>query len=347
MATNRLTHLLGVPEPILLGAFGGVSSVELTATVSDLGGLGSYGLYGYDADRITETITSLRAATSAPFAVNLWVPTGDEVHPSNVDLAPARAAAKLLFDEVGLPLPDAPEKFLPDFDTQIEAILEAAPPVVSFVFGLPDPSVMDRLKTVGIRVLGTATTVAEAVHLAEHGADAIIATGSEAGGHRVSFLRPAEDSLVGAFALVPQVVDAVEVPVVAAGGIADRRGVAAALALGADGVLVGTAFLRTRQSAASQAHRQAIAAAGDTGTILTTAMSGRLSRGVPNRAVEVLSEARQIAPFPAQNWLTGQFRAVANREGIGTLQSLWVGQGAGLTRYAETAEVLAELRAGL
>src|SRR5699024_5496870 len=112
----------------------------------------------------------------------------------------------------------------------------------------------------GIRVLGTATTVAEAVHLAEHGADAIIATGSEAGGHRVSFLRPAEDSLVGTFVLVPQVVDAVEVPVVAAGGIADRRGVAAALALGADGVLVGTAFLRTRQSAASQAHRQAIAA---------------------------------------------------------------------------------------
>ena len=347
MSRNQLTDLLDIGEPILIGAFGGVSSVELTATVSDLGGLGSYGLYGYDADRIAETVAALRAATSAPFAVNLWVPTGDEVRPSDVELGPALAAAQPLFDDVDLPLPDPPQAFLPDFDAQIEAVLEAAPPVVSFVFGLPDRSVMDRLQAAGIRVLGTATTVAEAVHLAEHGADAIIATGSEAGGHRVSFLRPAEDSLVGTFVLVPQVVDAVEVPVVAAGGIADRRGVAAALALGADGVLVGTAFLRTRQSAASQAHRQAIAAAGDTGTILTTAMSGRLSRGVPNRAVEVLSEARQIAPFPAQNWLTGQFRAVANREGIGTLQSLWVGQGAGLTRYAETAEVFAELRAGL
>ena len=347
MTGNRLTALLGTEVPIVLGAFGGVSSVELTAEVSRLGGLGSYGLYGYDAERIATTIAALREATSAPFAVNLWVPTGDELRPAEVDLDPALAAAQPLFDAVGLPQPDPPEAFLPDFDAQIEAVLEARPPVVSFVFGLPEPDVLDRLRDAGIRILGTATTVDEAVHLADRGADAVIATGLEAGGHRVSFLRPAEESLIGAFALVPQVRDAVDVPVVAAGGIADRRGVAAALALGADGVLVGTAFLRTRQSAASEAHRRAIADAGAAGTVLTRAMSGRLSRGVRNRAVEVLERGGQVAPFPAQNWMTGQFRAVANRDGIGELQSLWVGQGAGLTQYTEAAEVFAELRAGL
>ncbi|WP_147916993.1 NAD(P)H-dependent flavin oxidoreductase [Ruania zhangjianzhongii] len=347
MTRQRLTDLLGVQVPIALGAFGGVSSVELTAQVSRLGGLGSYGLYGYDAARISETIGALRAATTEPFAVNLWVPTGDEVRPEDVDLDPALAAAEPLFDTVGVPRPQLPAAFLPDFGAQIAAVIEARPPVVSFVFGLPEPAVMNRLQKAGIRVLGTATTVEEAVHVARGGADAIIATGLEAGGHRVSFLRPAEESLVGTFALVPQVVDAVDVPVLAAGGIADRRGVAAARALGAEGVLVGTAFLRTRQSAASNAHRQAIADAGAAGTVLTRAMSGRLSRGVRNRAVEVLESGGQVAPFPAQNWLTGQFRAVANREGIGELQSLWVGQGAGLARYADAAEVFAELRAGL
>lgn len=347
MTSHRLTDLLGTEVPIVLGAFGGVSSVELTAEVSRLGGLGSYGLYGYDGDRIAQTIAALREATTAPFAVNLWVPTGDEVRPEEVDLGPALAAAEPLFDAVGVPLPGPPASFLPDFSQQIEAVLEARPPVISFVFGLPDAGVMDRLHDAGIRVLGTATTVEEAVHLARGGADVVIATGLEAGGHRISFLRPAEESLIGTFALVPQVRDAVDVPVLAAGGIADRRGVAAALALGADGVLVGTAFLRTRQSAASEAHRQAIAGAGDDGTVLTRAMSGRLSRGVRNRAVELLEAAGQVAPFPAQNWLTGQFRAVANREGIGELQSLWVGQGAGLTRHTDAAEVFAELRAGL
>src|SRR5699024_12600930 len=121
MTSKRLTRLLGIREPILLGAFGGVSSVELTATVSTLGGLGSYGLYGYDADRITETITSLRAATSAPFAVNLWVPTGDEVHPSHVELGPALAAAQPLFDDVALPLPAPPPAFLPAFAARVAA----------------------------------------------------------------------------------------------------------------------------------------------------------------------------------------------------------------------------------
>lgn len=346
MATP-LRDLFGIDAPIVLGPFGGLSSIELTATVSEAGGLGSYGLYGYSADRISDTIAALRSATARPFAVNLWLPTGDEVTPADVDLHPAVEAAAPLFDELGLGHPAAPLEFLPDVDAQVTAVLDAAPAVLSVVFGVPSDRLVAAAHSRGICLIGTATTVAEAVALDAAGVDAVVATGAEAGGHRVSFLRPAEQSLVGTFALVPQVVDAVRVPVIAAGGIADRRGVAAAFALGASGVQVGSAFLRTRQSAATAAHREALAAATDTGTVLTRAMSGRLARGIPNRAMRTLETAGVIAPFPAQNWLTGQFRAEAGRRGEGELVSLWAGQAAGLAPSDDAGEVFAELAAGV
>lgn len=346
MATT-LQDLFGIDAPIVLGPFGGLSSVELTAAVSDAGGLGSYGLYGYSADRISDTVAALRSATSRPFAVNLWLPTGDEVTPGEVDLGPAIDAASPLFEELGLARPQPPIEFLPDVDSQLTAVLDAAPAVLSVVFGAPSERVVHAAHSRGIRIIGTATTVAEAVALDAAGVDAVVATGAEAGGHRVSFLRPAEQSLVGTFALVPQVVDAVGVPVIAAGGIADRRGVAAALALGASGVQVGSAFLRTRQSAATESHRRALSVAADTGTVLTRAMSGRLARGIPNRAMRTLETAGVIAPFPAQNWVTGQFRAEAGRRGAGELVSLWAGQAAGLSTRDDAADVFAELAAGL
>lgn len=346
MATT-LQDLFGIDAPIVLGPFGGLSSVELTAAVSDAGGLGSYGLYGYDADRISDAIAALHSATSRPFAVNLWLPTGDEVTPAEVDLGPAIEAVAPLFDELGLAHPTPPIEFLPDLDSQLTAVLDAAPAALSVVFGVPSEKLLAAAHSRGIRVIGTATTVAEAVALGAAGVDAIVATGAEAGGHRVSFLRPAEQSLVGTFALVPQVVDAVEVPVIAAGGIADRRGVAAAFALGAAGVQVGSAFLRTRQSAATDAHRQAIQGAADTATVLTRAMSGRPARGIPNRAMRTIETSGVIAPFPAQNWLTGQFRAEAGRRGDGDLVSLWAGQAAGLSTSDDATEVFAELAEGL
>jgi nitronate monooxygenase len=163
----------------------------------------------------------------------------------------------------------------------------------------------------------------------------------------VSFLRPAEESLVGTFALVPQVVDAVGIPVVAAGGIADRRGVAAALALGASGVQVGTAFLATRESAANDAHRAAIRSTAAEETVLTRAMSGRLARGARNRAVRAIEASGTIAPFPMQNWLTGKFRAAAGEQNLGELQSLWLGQASSLAMLDTADEVFAELLAGL
>ncbi len=344
---SRLVDLLGIDEPIVLGAFGGLSSVDLTATVSNLGGLGSYGLYGYDAGRIADVVAALRRATSRPFALNAWLPTGDEVSPGEVDLDPFRHALAGLYEQVGVAPAPEPARYLPDSDEQVAAMLAARPAAVSFVYGVPAPAIVTAAHAAGVAVIGTATTVAEAVALADGGCDVVVASGAEAAGHRVSFLRAAEDSLVGTFALVPQVVDAVDVPVVAAGGIADRRGVAAAFALGAAGVLVGTAFLATRESAAAPSYRAAIRAAAADETVLTRVMSGRLSRGLPNRATAAIDRAGLVAPFPAQNWLTGAFRAEAARRDRADLVSLWVGQAAALACFDDAAEVMAELVAGV
>ncbi|MDF2573504.1 MAG: ncd2 [Agromyces sp.] len=342
-----LAELLGIEHPIVLGPFGGLSSIELTAAVSERGGLGSYGLYGYDPVRIHETAAALRAATDRPFALNLWVPHDEVEQVPAEEFQRYARALQPFFDELGLEVPERPDRYLPPFEEQMDAVLEARPAVVSFVFGVPPRTVIDAAHERGIVVVGTATTVDEAVALERGGVDAVVATGPEAGGHRVSFLRRAEESLVGIFALVPQVADAVDVPVIAAGGIADRRGVAAAFALGASGVQVGTAFMRTEQSATTDAHRLAITQARSHGTVLTRSMSGRLARGIPNRAMRTIEAGGVIAPFPVQNWLTGRFRAEAVRRGIGELQSLWAGQAAALARESDADAVFDELAAGL
>ncbi|GAC1371142.1 MAG: nitronate monooxygenase family protein [Pseudarthrobacter sp.] len=344
---NRLTELFGIEVPVVLGPFGGASSVELTAAVSDGGGLGSYGLYGYTADAILDTADQLRAATSKPFALNLWIPTGDETTSlPQEDFDNYVETLKPYFEEVGLPLPEMPSRYMPDHDEQVAATLEANPAVVSFVFGVPAPEIVEEAHRRGIVLVGTATTAAEAVALEAGGVDAVVASGTESGGHRVSFLKPAEESLMGTFALVPQVVDAIKIPVIAAGGIVDRRGYAAARALGADAVQVGTAFLATRESAAVPAYRAILHSPAAHETVLTRVLSGRLARGIPNRIIRELSEVAATAPFPAQNWLTGRFRPQAATQGNTELMSLWAGQGAALIRHESAADVLAELLAG-
>lgn len=345
--THRLSGLLRTELPIVLGPFGGLSSVDLTAAVSNGGGLGSYGLYGYTADRIRETDALLRAVTDRPYALNLWLPTGTERDPTPREYDHARAAVAGFFTELDLPLPEHPTATCPASRSRSRPFwlsphrLSASSTECRPRTSSPAPT------TAGSAIIATATTVDEAIALQAGGVDAIVATGAEAAGHRVSFLEPAEQSLVGTFALVPQVADAVTVPVIAAGGIADRRGVAAAIALGADGVQVGTAFLRTRQSAANDAHRYAITHTAAHGSVLTTAMSGRLARGAPNRAIRTIEAAGSIAPFPAQNWLTGRFRTTASRRELGDLQSLWLGQASPLAHHEDAELLLAELARGL
>lgn len=344
---QQVTQVLGIQHPVVLGPFGGLSSASLVAAVSECGGLGSYGLYGYDPARIAQTARDLRQRTAKPFALNLWLATGDEVTPGQVDIGPAATAMASLFAAVGVEAPEPPERFLPDVDAQLDAALQARPAVLSLVYGVPPAWVVERARAQGTRVLGTATTVTEALALEDSGVDVIVASGAEAAGHRVSFLADAERSLVGTVALVPEVADAVRVPVLAAGGIGDRRGVAAAFALGAQGVVVGTAFLVSTQSAAPPSYREAILLARGHDTVLTRAMSGRLSRGLPQRAVRDIEGTGAILPFPAQNWLTGAFRRAASAQDRAELMSLWVGQGAPMVREASAQQVFAELLEGV
>lgn len=349
----NLTSRLGIDVPVVLGPFGGLSSVELTAAVSASGGLGSFGLYGFGADRIHATVAELRARTDRPFALNLWLPhrEPEERDPADFDRAEfdrALSGMAELFAEAGVRPPEWPVAPLPGFDEQVEAALEARPAALSFVFGVPSPDVIAQAHARGILVIGAATTVAEARALEAGGVDAVVASGSEAAGHRPSFLLESERSLVGGLSLIPQVVDAVGIPVIAAGGIADRRGVAAAFALGASAVQAGTVFLAATQSAAPAVHRERIRTALANDTVLTRAMSGRVARGLPNRAVRSIEHSGAAASFPLQNILTGVFRRAAQADGgRPELLSLWMGQSAGLSRLDDAADVFAELAAGV
>lgn len=344
--STSFTRLVGIDVPVMLGAFGGASSSELVAAVSNAGGLGSYGLYGLPAERIREVAADLRSRTDRPFVLNLWLPL--DGHEQDIP-TPEQFAAYLrplmrYFDELGLPTPTVPARFLPTFDEQLDAVIEARPAAVSFVFGVPAEAVLQRCRQAGIVTIGTATTPDEARLLAAAGVDAIIATGMEAAGHRVSFLRAPEESLIGTMALVPRVVDAVDVPVIAAGGIGDGRGVAAALTLGADAALLGTAFLACDESAASTAHRVRLWGEEAETTVVTRAFSGRAARGIPNRMSRELGPSGEgLAPFPVQGWLAGRIKAEAVRREDPELMSLWAGQGAPLIRHHRAADVVAAI----
>ncbi|CCH34720.1 DUF561 domain-containing protein [Actinosynnema sp. NPDC047251] len=337
----RLAELLGIEHPIIQGPFGGgLSSVALAATVSDAGGLGSFGAHHLEPDAITEVVRDLRGATGKPFAVNLWVPQATEREP--VDLAPHIARVEPLYRRFGLEPPR--DVVVPGFTDQADALLAAAPPVISLVMGLAPRWLLDAAHAKGIVVLGTATTVEEAIALEECGVDAVVASGSDAGGHRGAFLRPVEHSLVGTFSLVPQVVDAVRVPVVAAGGIADARGVRAARALGADGVQVGTGFLATHESGATEAHKVALGGQDARITVLTRLFSGRHARGIHNRLIaELAAEEGAVPPYPYQNGLMRPLREFAAEQPLADYMSLWAGQAAPLSSIRSAKDYFAAL----
>jgi nitronate monooxygenase len=339
---TAFTRRFDLRYPIVQGPFGGgLSSPRLAATVSNAGGLGSYGAQGLAPDRIGAMVGEIRALTSAPFAVNLWVSTADaraeEIGRHEYDAAVG--VLEPFFAELGLAPPPFPPAADPVFEEQAAALIEARPPVFSVIFGVPSPAILDRCRSAGIRTIGTATTVDEVRALDAAGVDAIVATGAEAGGHRPSFLRPAEASLMGTMALVPQAVDAVRSPIIAAGGIVDGRGVAAALALGAQAVQIGTAFLACDESNAHAAHRAALRnAAHGSETLLTRGFTGRLGRGIRN-ALATAVESPTIArlPYPFQGHLVGALKQGALAAGRLDLVPFWSGQAAPLVTHTSAA----------
>ena len=339
------TKLLGIRFPIIQGPFGGgPSSVELVRTVSDAGGLGSFGMQSLEPEQMIEVARQIRTATSKPFAINLWMSNGEESGSSSEGVHQASELLRPYYAELGKEFPARPERFIPDLGEQLEAVLEIKPPVFSFVFGIPPASMIAACKSLGIVTMGTATTAREAKALESAGIDCIVASGFEAGGHKGSFLRPAEESLTGTLSLIPQVVDQVRIPVIAAGGVADARGVAAALVLGAHGVQIGTAFLACKESAASVPHRNALRASDAQSTTLTKAFTGRLARSIPNRMTSEMSGGSSTAaPYPVQAWYMGHLAKAALIQGHDHFVSLSAGQSIALIHHDSARELMEEL----
>ena len=340
---TTLSDMLRIHYPILQAPMaGGPTTPELVAAVSNAGALGALGGSYLSATVLRDQIRAVRALTDRPFGVNLFAPTDVAATAEQI----ARAHALLNSFRVELGLAPSPEVAPPAdrFAEGLAVVLEERVPVFSFTFGIPPVADLRRLRDNGTVVLGTATTVAEGMQLDAAGVDAIVGQGSEAGGHRGTFAGDFERGLVGTMALVPQLVDSVSVPVIAAGGIMDGRGVVAALALGAVGVQMGTAFLVTQESGAHMKHKAAILASGEDNTTITRVFSGKPARALANRFTEELRAAEDdVAPYPVQNALTQDIRRTAAQQNRPEFLSLWSGQAPRLARPLAAAELVRTL----
>ncbi len=344
---TKFSEIVGIQYPIIQGPFGGgYSSVELTSTVSNLGGLGSFGAQSLTPQQIIDTNNAIHSVTDKPYAINLWVSDRDE-RLSSFKEAEYEKLIKLFkpyFEEFGVPIPEMPGNLGPKYEDQVEALLEARPPAFSFVFGIPSNEVLNECRKKGIKTIGTATTVDEALALETAGIDAVVATGFEAGGHRVSFIRSAEDSLTGTFSLIPQVADKLKIPVVAAGGIADGRGIAAAMILGAAGVQIGTAFLACSQSNATELHKEQLFSEEAKYTTLTKVFTGRLARGIRSKLSEELKpHEKDIAPFPLQSLFLSSLRSKMLSSQRADLITFWAGQSSSLLKHKDATELFNSL----
>lgn len=339
-----LTRFLGIDHPILQAPMAGVQGSKLAIAVSNAGGLGSLPCAMLSADGIRDELAAMKAQTKRPYNVNFFCHT-----PPSIDAAREAAWRDALapyYAELGIdPAAIKPGPGRAPFDAAAAEVLEALrPPVVSFHFGLPAPELLARMRAIGAKILASATTVDEARWLEAHGVDAIIAQGLEAGGHRGNFLSDDLTAQVGTLSLVAQVLRAVRVPVIAAGGIADANGVKAMLALGAAAVQVGTAFLLTPEATTSRLHRDALASDAARHTAVTNVFTGRPARGIVNRIVREVGPISARAPaFPLATAAIAPLRAEAERRGSGDFSPLWSGQNATGCRSIPAGDLLHDL----
>ena len=341
---RRLLDLLGIELPIVQAPMAGAGGSALAIAVAEAGGLGSLPCAMLDGDKIHAEVGIIRQRTDKPVNLNFFCHQPAEPDPEGA--AAWKALLAPYYREFGLDeSAEAPAPNRAPFDEAMCGIVEECKPqVVSFHFGLPARPLLDRVKATGAVVLSSATTVQEAHWLEANGCDAIIAQGAEAGGHRGMFLTDEVASQAGTFALVPQVVDAVSVPVIAAGGIADGRGVAAAFALGAAGVQVGTAYLFTPEATISDLHRAALRGVRDDATALTNVFSGRPARGIVNRVMREVGPIAAEAPaFPTAGGALAPLKSAAEAMGSGDFSSLWSGQAASLAHETGAAELTRQL----
>jgi nitronate monooxygenase len=333
---TKAAQLLGIEYPILQGPFGGnLSSVELVTTVSNAGGLGGYGAYTLSPQEIVEVGTQIKAATDKPYNLNLMVSDNDGPV-TDAQFEETSRLFKPYFDELNIPLPPKPEPFKSRFENQIDAILHLKPKVFSFMFGVPSADILEQCRKLGIILVGAATTIDEAIVLEAAGVDLLIASGFEAGGHRPSFLASAEESITGTFVLLQQIKDKVKVPIIAAGGIATGKGVAAAMALGASAAQIGTAFLACDESNATPMHREMLFSDAAKYTMLTRAFTGRLGRGITSR----ISKEKQFLAFPLQTQFMSSLRKAAIEQEKRDMILFWGGQIAPVLKHRKAKELM-------
>jgi nitronate monooxygenase len=340
---TALTQLTGIEFPLIQAPMGGgASTPAMIAAVCNAGGLGSLAAAYLSPDAMRQQASEVRANTGKPFNINLFVTVPPT--PDAAQIARAMQLLQPIKDELGMPATPVPDKFGEDFQAQFDTLVQLKPAIASFTFGVLDPARVGALKRHGIVVIGTATTANEARAWADAGADMVCAQGSEAGAHRGTFLGSFEAALIGSMALVPQIVDAVSIPVVAAGGIMDGRGIAASLMLGACGAQMGTAFLTCPESGISTAWKEALHGARDDQTLVTRVFSGRYARALINDFTNRLGPVEaELPPFPIQNTLTVGIRQAAGKANRPGFQSLFAGQAASMCRSLPAAELVAAL----
>ena len=340
---RRLLDLFGIEHPVIQAPMAGSTNPELVAAVSASGALGSFGAASSPPDKLRTVIQAIQQRTSNPYNINLFAASTEQF---DRNARPGPGLAQQLqnyHDELALgPVPEPGPLFGPA-EAQLDVLLEQRVPVISIHFGV-DSATVERAKSAGAKVLCSATTVAEARQLEAAGVDAIIAQGAEAGGHRGTFAGDYRQALIGTLALVPQIVDEVTVPVIAAGGIMDARGLVACLALGAAGVQMGTAFLGCPETPMPQAWRDALLQADGSATVVTETLSGKPARGLRNRYIEEIEALQEpLLPYPAQYSLSRELRKAAAERNDPRFIAMWAGQGVGLLRQQPAAELVQNL----
>jgi nitronate monooxygenase len=344
MAENVLTKLLKIEYPIIQAPMaGGITTSKLVAAVSNSGGLGMIGAGYMTPMQIREQIREVKQLTSNPFGINLFVP--NEFHVTENEITSAQKKLNQIRKHLNLEpkenmdIPTVTDVFN-NFTEQIQVVIEEKIPICSFTFGIPSKQVIAELKQYNIILMGTATTVREAVENEKAGIDLVIAQGSEAGGHRGSFSNGDQESLIGLMSLIPQIVDTVSIPVIAAGGIMDGRGLQASICLGAKGVQMGTAFLTCVESGAHPVYKESILNANESDTVLTRSFSGKWARGIKNEFISEMNDFEPSLPeYPIQNTLTQDIRKTSSSQNNPAFMSLWSGQSPRLAKY-QTVESL-------
>jgi nitronate monooxygenase len=336
---NRIQNLFGIELPIIQAPMAGVAFSEMVVAVSEAGGLGSLACALLTPKQIAQEVKTIRQQTSRPINLNFFCH-----QPPKADAQREAAWRNVLepyFIELGLDpavLPSSSSGRAAFDSAMCDLLAELRPDIVSFHFGLPDKTLVARVKAMDVKILSTATTVQEAQWLENEGCDAIIAQGSEAGGHRGMFLTDDVSAQIGTLSLVPQVVDSVKVPVIAAGGIADARGIAAAFALGAAAVQIGTAYMLSPEAKTNPLHRQALKSKNE--TVLTNVFTGRPARAIVNRMIRETGPMSKSAPdFPLAGGFSAPLRAKSETNGSTDFTPMWSGQSARLARELSAKEI--------